>query len=160
MNGEFLLLGFAMAVGAVLIYYEFSEANAGQRLAAQVGFSCLAIAGVGAVVVGLFPENTVHVVHIAGATLAIGIGTLGILVLGIALPLPRLLHWGMVVVPPVALTALVLVAVHVYLGLGIGTVERVAAYPETLWLILFGVYTGRTRGGLRVRAARYTSSRT
>ena len=44
-----------------------------------------------------------------------------------------------------ALLALILFATHTYLGLGAGTMERIAAYPETLWLIIFGAYIAHTR---------------
>jgi hypothetical protein len=30
-----------------------------------------------------------------------------------------------------------------YFGLGAGSMERIAAYPETLWLIRFGLYISR-----------------
>ena len=47
------------------------------------------------------------------------------------------------VVAPLALIALSLFASHMYLGLGAGTMERLAAYPETIWLIIFGTYMAR-----------------
>jgi hypothetical membrane protein len=145
MNAEFFVLGFVMAAGSWLIFQEFTERDAGERLAARIGFSGLAIGGVGAALVGGFPENTVHAMHILGAGLAIGVGTAGIFVLGLALSLP---HWkylrlGMRVVPPIAVIALILFAWHVYLGIGAGTMERLGAYPETVWMIVFGTYISR-----------------
>jgi hypothetical membrane protein len=140
MNAEFFVLGFVMAAGSLLIYQEFSERGPEERLAARLGFSCIAIAGVGAAVVGWFPENTVSLMHIIGAATAIGVGTAGILVLGLVLSLPSGLSWTMRVVAPVAISALVFFALHVHLGLGAGTIERLAAYPETIWLIVFGIY--------------------
>jgi len=144
MNAEFIALGFIMAAGSLLIFQEFAERGPEERLAARIGFSCLALGGVGAVLVGLFPENTVAVMHIIGAGFAIGVGTLGILVLGVVLSLPTGLAWAMRVVAPLALTALVLFAFHVHLGMGAGTMERLAAYPETIWLVIFGIYISRT----------------
>ena len=41
---------------------------------------------------------------------------------------------------PVALVAIVLFALHEYLGFGPGGMERLAAYPEVIWLISFGIY--------------------
>jgi hypothetical membrane protein len=93
--------------------------------------------------VGAFPENTVGGLHVIGAGLAIAVGTLGIFVLGLVLALPKGLRWAMRVGAPVALLALVLFATHAYLGLGAGSMERVAAYPETIWLIGFGGYMAR-----------------
>jgi hypothetical membrane protein len=146
MNGELYLLGAVMAGGALLIYQEFTERDAAERLAARIGFSCLALAGVGTALVGGFPENTVHAVHIVGAGIGIGVGTLGILVLGVVLDLPSGLRRAMRVGAPLALLALGAFASHVYLGLGAGTMERVAAYPETVWLVAFGAYMFRSHG--------------
>jgi len=72
------------------------------------------------------------------------VGTFGIFVLGLALDLPNRLRWAMRVVAPLALLALVLFATHIYLGIGAGATERIAAYPETIWLIVFGAYMARS----------------
>jgi hypothetical membrane protein len=144
MNGELYLLGFVMAAGSLLIFQEFTASGPEERLAARIGFSFLAVGGVGAVLVGLFPENTVRVLHIVGAGMAIFVGTLGIFVLGLVLSLPVVLRWCMRVVGPLAMIAIVLFAFHVYLGVGAGTVERLAAYPETIWLFVFGIYISAT----------------
>jgi hypothetical protein len=45
---------------------------------------------------------------------------------------------------PVSLVAILLFAVHEYLGFGPGGMERVAAYPEVIWLIMFGFYVSRS----------------
>jgi hypothetical membrane protein len=152
MNAAFIALGGFMLLGSPLIFEEFSERGPDQRAAARLGFGLTAIGGLGAVIVGLFPENTVGLVHVIGAGFGIGLGTLGILVLGLALSLSsRPLRLAMRVVPPIALVALVLFATRHYLGLGAGTMERIAAYPEAIWLVVFGVYISHSRF---VRAAR------
>lgn len=158
MNTEFVVLGAVMAAGALLIYQEFTERDPRERLAARIGFSCLAIAGAGTALVGKFPENTVGFLHVIGAGLAIGVGTLGIFVLGLVLALPNSLRWPMRVGAPVALLALILFATHMYLGLGAGTMERIAAYPETIWLIVFGTYIAHTHRSTVTRAETITGS--
>ena len=144
MNAEFWALGLIMAVGSLLIFQEFTERTDEERLAARIGFSCLAAGGVGAVLVGAFPENTVGFMHILGAGLAIFVGTLGILLIGLRVSLPLGLRWTMRILAPVAMMALILFAGHVYLGMGAGTMERIAAYPETVWLVIFGIYISAT----------------
>src|SRR5205823_9188822 len=126
--------------GALRIDPEFPQRRPERRLGARLGFSCLPFRGVGGALVRLFPENTVGFLHVAGAGLAIGVGTFGIFALGLVLALPNSLRWAMRVVAPLALIALVLFATHTYLGLGAGTTERLAAYPETIWLIIFGTF--------------------
>ena len=87
MNVSIILLGLAMIVGSVLIFSEFSfSEHPRERAAASAGFACLALGGLGAVLVGLFPENvnTAHL-HTVGTAMAIGFGQLAILILGLLL---------------------------------------------------------------------------
>jgi hypothetical membrane protein len=143
MNITFCLLGVVMGVGSLLIYQEFTEHPKPQKIAARVGFSLMAVAGLGTIFVGAFPENTVSGMHILGAGLAIAGGNLCILILGVVLVLPDWLRRNMLFYSVIAGTAAVLFASHRYFGLGAGTTERIAAYPETLWLITFGLFISR-----------------
>ncbi len=140
MNAAFIFLGIVMAVGSLLIYQVFTERTRLEQLTALAGFVCLTMAGVGSILVGLFPENTISAMHITGAALAIGVGNVGVLVLGLALPLPEGLRNFMLAIGIVSTTALILFACHRDFGIGPGGMERIAAYPQTLWLIRFGLY--------------------
>ena len=143
MDAAFVLLGLVMAGGSLLIYHEFREKDTTQRVAAFYGFLLMAIGGVGVILVGIFPENTISYMHVAGAGLAIGAGNVGIFILGAALSLPEAMRRYMLVFSTVSLTALFLFAFHQYFGIGAGTMERIAAYPETIWLITFGLFIWR-----------------
>ena len=145
MNVTFVLLGIVMGSGSTLLYQEFSERRRPERVAAFVGFLCMGIAGVGTVLVGIYPENANHAVHVTGAALAIGVGNLGIFILGAVLSLPESMRRYMVLFSTVSVTALILFASHRSFGIGDGTMERIAAYPETVWLITFGLYVWRFR---------------
>ena len=143
MNISFLLLGAVMIVGTPLLYLEFTEQGTWRRVTAG-GFALQALAGLGAIVVGVIPENTHSLVHQVGAALAIGIGTGGVFVLGLSLrPLPGRIRRFMLWCSPVSLVAILLFALHEYLGFGPGGMERIAAYPEVVWLIMFGFYVGQ-----------------
>jgi hypothetical membrane protein len=136
MNGSFLLLGITMAVGALLLWTYL-----GVSRLARLGLSCMVIAGPGTILVGLFPENTVSALHITGAALPFIFGNLGMIILGIALnKLPVLLRGFSVLCGLVGLIALVLFMTQIYLGLGIGGMERFAAYPQSIWMIVTGLY--------------------
>jgi hypothetical membrane protein len=143
MNAAFVLLGVVMALGSLLIYQEFRNATVVQQRGALLGFSIMALAGIGAVLVGLFPENRNHVAHLTGAALAIGGGIVAIFILGWVLELPMRLATFTRFWAPVAMVALVLFACHRDFGLGAGTMERIAGYPVTIWLIAFGLYMAR-----------------
>jgi hypothetical membrane protein len=143
MDATFVLLGIVMATGSLLLYQEFTERARREQRAALAGFTLMALAGVGTMLVGLFPENTISYMHITGAGIAIGGGNLGILILGLVLPLPEGLRGSMVGLSIVSIVALICFASGHYFGIGGGTMERIAAYPETVWLIRFGLYISR-----------------
>ena len=137
MNAAFVFLGVVMVVGAALIR---RMVGGRVRVGVGVGFGGVAVGGLGVVLVGLAPENRAGGLHVLGAFLAIVVAHLGIFVLGCSLGLPGALRRAMVVGPPVCLAAILLFALRQDLGLGLGTMERIGAYPVTLWLIGFGLY--------------------
>ena len=139
----FLVLGLVMVFGSALLYHEFTERPSRERRAALVGFCLIALGGFGSILVAFFPENENRTMHIIGAALAIGVGNVAILVLGVVLTLPESMRRSMLVFSSVALVALVCFASHRYFGIGHGTMERIAAYPVTIWLITFGLYIWR-----------------
>lgn len=145
MNASFILLGILMAAGSLFIYQEFRESRA-----SLVGFSLMAAAGLGSLLVGAFPENTITGLHVLGAFLALGVGDVSIIVLARSLtgvrPSFRILTLWMGII---SLAAFLLFASGAHLGVGRGTLERFASYPQTLWLILFGIYmtSSHFRGG-------------
>jgi hypothetical membrane protein len=146
MNASFMLLGLTMAVGALLVYQEFQRSRT-----SLVGFSVMAIAGFGTILVGAFPENTIFFLHGLGAFLALGLGNASIVILALGLKGVRqdfrvyTLLSGLI-----SLAAMVLFVLGIYLGVGPGGMERVVSYPQTIWLTLFGLYMTATR----VRARR------
>lgn len=138
MNVSFVVLGSTMLAGSTLIYREFTRSRT-----SAVGFSCMGLAGVGTLLVGLSPENTVGVLHELGAGLVFVVGNLALLVLGSTLDMPRALRYFTIISGAVALVAFLLFVTHLYLGIGIGGMERFTAYPQTVWLMVFGIYMTR-----------------
>ncbi len=156
MNASFLLLGLTMAAGAVLIAGAF---RAGWVRAA--GLLLIAVAGFGVFLVGLFPENQNLAVHTAGAGLNFVSGNLGMIVLGIAGSGSRRFDRVSRAMGVLGLVGTVLFVREVYLGLGQGGMERVAAYPLTVWLSGAGVHFWRiqTRDSGKGRAAAPAANR-
>lgn len=134
MNASFLYLGLTMIAGSLLLCGIFRRHNV------SIGFSLFAAAGVGVMVVGLFPENTISILHGIGAALPFLVGNIGVFVLGYALPIPKSLKIYTMITGIVALGGLGFYISHQYLGLGHGGMERVVAYPQTIWMIVFGLY--------------------
>ena len=147
MNASFVLLGLTMAIGSLLVYQEFTRSRV-----SRVGFLLMASGGIGTVLVGLFPENTLKSLHGLGAALTFGLGNLSLVVLAVALRHVRFSFRVYTFISGiVALVAFVLFIAHQYLGLDQGGMERLVSYPQTLWLTLFGLYMSATR--LRARQA-------
>ena len=138
MNASFISLGMAMLIGSVLISQEFRG-----RRGRGLGFDGMAIAGVGTLLVGLFPENTIGLLHTTGALLAFLIGNLAIVAFGLYLDLPKSFRRYTLTSGIVSLTALTLLLTNHRLGLGFGGMERLTGYPQTVWLIAFGAYMSR-----------------
>jgi len=139
----FLVLGLVMVVGSALLYHEFTERVPRERRAAMFGFGLIALGGLGSILVGFFPENENRTMHIIGAFLAIAIGNVAILVLGAVLTLPESMRRSMLMFSSLALAAVLCFASHRSFGIGRGTMERIAAYPVSIWLITFGLYIWR-----------------
>jgi hypothetical membrane protein len=136
MNISFVTLGIIMATGSLLIYQEFRE-----KFASLLGFSFMGIAGFGAVLVGIFPENTVSALHFIGALLAFLLGNVSMIILsGSLIGVNGTFRAYTLISGLIGLIALPFFMTHTYLGLGIGGMERIAAYPEVIWLIFFGLY--------------------
>lgn len=141
MNASFVLLGLTMLAGACLN----SRSLAASRTA-TVGCACIGLAGTGAIVVGAFPENTVGGLHVAGAALPFVLGNLGVILLGRSIvTLPPGLRAAGAGLGVVGLIGLPLFLSGRHLGVGLGGMERVTAYPQDIWLIVTGAYLAARR---------------
>jgi hypothetical membrane protein len=137
MNISFISLGIIIPVGIALIWRAFPPGRA-----CMFGLALLALAGPGEMLVGLFPENVNITPHSIGAAAHFVSGNLGIVVLGIAIAATRrqnVLAIFSIIAGMLGLLATALFIRGSYLGLGIGGMERIAAYPLPLWLIVVGV---------------------
>src|SRR5262249_33267486 len=123
-------------LGAALIWRAFPPGRT-----RTVGLALLALAGPGPILVGLFPENVNITPHSIGAAAQFISGNLGVVVLGIAIAATRrkpLLAICSIILGSAGLLATALFVSGHYLGLGIGGMERVAAYTLPVWLITMG----------------------
>ena len=125
-NSSVFLLGVFAVAGAYFIQRAF-----GSRL-----FSVLLIlTGVGAMGVGLFPENF-GIIHGIASLITFLFGGLSA-IMSYKLQKPPLSYFS-VLLGALSLVALVLFISGTYLGLGKGGMERMIAYPTLLWGVGFG----------------------
>lgn len=135
MNTSFITLGVTQFLGAVLLN------QATPRFRWQLaGYTCMGLAGLGTILVGLYPENSVRLLHAIGAALPFVLGNVALLLLAEQPSLPQWLRRYSQVSGSVGLAALLLFITHNYLGIGQGGMERFVAYPQTFWMIVIGVY--------------------
>jgi hypothetical membrane protein len=136
-NPSTVLFGLAVLASSYFINKEFKN---------PVFTALFALAGLGALGVGVFPENTfivngIPVIHTISAGTAFIVGGLAALA-SFKFTKPPLKYIG-VILGAAALVATVLFRTTKdfgYLGLGVGGMERMIAYPTILWIIGFGGY--------------------
>jgi len=109
-NISIVVMGLLILLAVVLLRTAFPA-----RRTRMIGLGLLAVAGVGAIGVGLFPENVNISAHSLSALLAF-------------------LCSGL---------ALVLFLSKVYVGLGVGGMERLIVAPVLLWSIVVGIHLAR-----------------
>jgi hypothetical membrane protein len=134
MNGGFILLGLLIIAGIILTWSAWPR-----RRLATIGLVFVGIGGVGEIFAGFGPSDVNVALHATGALLHwIGEG-LGIILLGFALwKANRSLSVLSLVCGFVSFFGFFLYGNHQYFGLGRGGMQRVLAYPLTLWLIVLG----------------------
>ena len=144
MNTSFIVLGVTMIIGAILTRRAFPD---GWVRTLAIALFCLA--GLGVIVVGIYPENTDNARHVAGAGLNFVAGNIAMIVFGLALA-QRPPQRGLIAVSlglgTLGLVATLLFVSGHFLGIGLGGMERVAAYPMTVWQIVTGTAFLRRAG--------------
>ncbi len=98
----------------------------------------LLLAGIGAIGVGAVNMQLNRPVHGASAVLAFFFGNLAA-ILSFRLVRPPL-SYLFVLLGLIGLSALALFGADIYLGLGVGGMERMIFYPAMFWVLGFGAY--------------------
>ncbi|MFF3392425.1 DUF998 domain-containing protein [Streptomyces sp. NPDC002669] len=152
MNFSFVTLGLLLVVGVVLTGGALWRGGA----AGVVARLLLVGAGAGFALAGLAPADVDENQHVLGALLIMAVGNIGLVLAAFCLRgrVPAPLRWATGLLGVTAITALGLFLSHRYLGLGMGGMERVAAFPLLVWALGAGVFglvrpAGRTSGSTR-----------
>jgi len=137
MNGSFELQGLLIAMGSLLVAKLFP---AGWLF--RFALFLLAVSGIGVLLVGVAPEDVNPSLHYAAAAEHFLCDNIGMALLGMALLVQaRSKGWGAytLVSGTVGFAATLLLSRRMFLGLGVGGMERVASYPFPLWLAAMGM---------------------
>lgn len=127
-NSSVFLLGIIAVVGVYFI-----QRALGSRLLSV----CLAITGIGAMGVGVFPENF-GILHFISSLITFLFGGLSVTI-SYRNQKTAFAYYS-ILLGALSLAALVLFGSGTYLGLGKGGMERMIAYPSLLWAVGFGGY--------------------
>ncbi len=127
-NTSVIILGILILLGSYCIWQEF------QNIIISI---LIALSGLGAMGVGLFPETT-GTLHLIVSFIAFFFGALSAIA-AIKLVKSPFTYFS-VVLGIASLAALALFGLKFYPGLGPGGMERMIAYPVLLWAIGFGGY--------------------
>lgn len=127
-NASVFVLGLTVVAGAYFL---------GRIVQNKVFLSLLVLCGIGAMGVGIFTEDF-GTIHLAVSLMAFLFGALSAIA-SYKFQKPPLSHFA-VVLGSISLAALILFGMKIDLGLGVGGMERMIAYPILLWAIGFGGY--------------------
>jgi hypothetical membrane protein len=144
MNASFVVLGITMTLGSVLISRYFANGRV-----SATGFAAMAIAGVGVIMVGFFPENSEPPLHGLGAATPFVLGNVSLIILALSFKVPAVLRVYLCLSGVMALLGLLAYASRHYIGLGEGGMERVVAYPQTVCLVVIGFYLAASSPAVR-----------
>jgi hypothetical membrane protein len=140
MNASFIVTGILTIAGAIALQRIWPH-----RRLTTVALVLWIITGAGKIAVGLVPENTNINLHLLAA-FNIPVGCVAILLLSLSIrQTSRAVSVTGIVLAVIGLagTALSTTAEFagssLYLGLGVGGMERVADYPGSLWLLMIGI---------------------
>ncbi len=136
-NASVIVFGVLVILGALLVRSGFPS-----RTTRTLGLGLFVLLGVGAIGVGLFPENVHWNVHQAVSLLAFVVGNFGLVVLAIAMF--RDTRWDgyrsyTLFSGLIGLVALGLFVGKVYGPLGAGGMERLVVAPALLWFVVASV---------------------
>lgn len=137
MNLSFVLTGVLTMLGAFLLRPYFPR-----NRAVTLSLLVIGAAALGSIVVGLFPENEHPIPHFVGALTLLVLGNAGLLALGATLYFTsRRKRYAALTIAlgGVGLAGFLLLPLGFLPFVGIGFMERVAAYPLTVWIVASGV---------------------
>lgn len=127
-NSSVFVLGLTVVAGAYFL----------RKIVQNKAFlSILILCGIGAMGVGIFPEDF-GIIHFIVSIIAFLFGALSAIA-SYKFQKPPLSYFA-VILGVISLVALILFGMEAYLGLGKGGMERMIAYPILLWAIGFGGY--------------------
>lgn len=125
MNTSFVLAGIGTILGSILYFIQTKS------LLVKIAMFLMFLSGIGSMIVGFFPENVNTRAHNFGAGLVFVFGNLSLLLIGLGNS-----NKAMVVF---SVAALLLIPMYILFDIEYkGLIERLIAWPQSLFLIYIG----------------------
>jgi hypothetical membrane protein len=137
-NVSIILFGVLVALGALAVRPSLPRGRV-----ATVGAIILVVAGAGAILVGIFPEDTVGAAHALGALLAFVGSSIALILLGISMTRPS--GWSgyrELSLAAGAISGGTIAASNIsetWGPIGLGGLERLILAPAPIWLVVVGL---------------------
>ncbi len=128
-NTSIIIFGILIVITSYLVYKGFN---------AKLFPSLMFIAGAGAALVGVFPENSPYNIHTIVSFITFFFGSLAV-ISSFKLQKP-LMSYISLIVGLISFISLILYVSGITLGIGFGGLERMIAYPILLWTLYFSGY--------------------
>ena len=144
MNLSFVLTGVCLALGALLLM----KAARGNPMS-HIAFSALILTGAGWVLAGVYPADVNENMHVLGALVIFVVGNAALVFASGAPSMSTLGRVSTIMLGLIGFAAAFLHFGGVYLGLGMGGMERVTAYPVSIWTAVIALLV--LAGGRRWR---------
>jgi hypothetical membrane protein len=135
MNAAFVVSGLLTVAGSYLLRSAFPKG-----WTVNAAFWLLRVGALGVLIVGFVPEDTNPIIHVIGALILFFCSNAGLALLGLSLYHEsgnRPYAGFTALCGLIGLTALLLIPLG--LVFGIGLMERLVAYPLTVWEIVTGI---------------------
>jgi hypothetical membrane protein len=145
MNLSFVILGITMIAGSILLIR-----NLPKNKYQNTGLIFMALSGVGTILAAIFPENSISSFHILGAALSFIFGNMAVIIVSASKPkfMSELFQNISILMACIALILLLFMVTNNYLWLGLGGIERIVAYVQTIWMTSVGVMIVRSKSNL------------
>jgi hypothetical membrane protein len=128
-NTSIIIFGIVIVIVSYLVY---------KSINVKLFPALMFIAGLGAALVGVFPENSPYHIHTLVSFVTFFFGSLA--VISSFRIQKRIMSYISVLIGLLSLISLGLFISGITLGIGVGGIERLIAYPILLWTLYFSGY--------------------
>lgn len=135
MNATLIIVGIAMAIGALCLLDAYKPTRP-----ARISFTLLGLTGAATALIGFFPEDQNFLAHYLITAVGLTIFNFSVIIAYWVRELPSAWRRYSLAMGTVGLAALVALGLRRPTPLGLGGLERVADYTPDIWVLTLSMY--------------------